>query len=440
MADMDALFKSRKKKGKKAARNFGGMLEAAQKDESSFEPATQVYQKTDEDGRVVVVEEYVSRPAASAAAGAKKVGGLTAAVNASKGLSLAGENAELVSGEWVDEKASKPQSSLLASSSRGVADMDGLTSSMPVVTKSYADLQAEEQNKKLFHRARMQVRQEVAEKDSDSTAAKPEDDKPKVFRPRALMEARGKREGVHALKELDNEAVFPSLGGNSGSKSNTKAGAAKTAWGVVEESVIADILYKQSEGEYLGEDFIAADSFEGPKSGYSFKIGDSGLGYYWECKPVGQDDADEGENAEISAAEEKGAQTEETAEDKTEEQNAVAETAEDEDAETAEGADDKDLSPEEIAAREEKERKRREKKKLKEQQKAEWERQHALALEREREEQEKAEAAPAAGAGVEDAAAPAAAPAAAATEGTEAPPEDRFSGLKKKKKKKAAKE
>lgn len=439
MADMDALFKSRKKKGKKAARNFGGMLEAAQKDESSFEPATQVYQKTDEDGRVVVVEEYVSRPAASAAAGAKKVGGLTAAVNASKGLSLAGENAELVSGEWVDEKASKPQSSLLASSSRGVADMDGLTSSMPVVTKSYADLQAEEQNKKLFHRARMQVRQEVAEKDSDSTAAKPEDDKPKVFRPRALMEARGKREGVHALKELDNEAVFPSLGGNSGSKSNTKAGAAKTAWGVVEESVIADILYKQSEGEYLGEDFIAADSFEGPKSGYSFKLGDSGLGYYWECKPVGQDDADEGENAEISAAE-KGAQTEETAEDKTEEQNAVAETAEDEDAETAEGADDKDLSPEEIAAREEKERKRREKKKLKEQQKAEWERQHALALEREREEQEKAEAAPAAGAGVEDAAAPAAAPAAAATEGTEAPPEDRFSGLKKKKKKKAAKE
>ncbi|GBG30040.1 Hypothetical Protein FCC1311_062602 [Hondaea fermentalgiana] len=444
MADMDALFKNRKKKkGKKTLnKNFNEVLEASQKDESTYEPATQLYHKTDEDGRTVVVEEAVEKNAAAAAAPKKKIGGLTAAVNASKGISGASgkvlqvDGADLVGGEWVDDSRSKPQGTQLAAN-KGVADMDGLTSSLPTETKSYATLQAEAYNRQMFHRARMQAQMEAEGKTKKKEEKKkPEDDKPKVFRPRALVEARANREGAHALKELDNDAIFPTLGGGGAGASSSKTQLPASAWGVVQKSIVEDLLYKQTEGEYLGEDFIPAETFDGQKLGYSFKLGDEGQGYYWECKPPGEDDDEDEDNKTDEAAQDgeaAAAAAKAKGEKEEEEGTAAANAKETEASGTAAGEEppaEPELSPAEIAAREEKERKRLEKKKIKEQQKAEWERQNALALEREKEEQLAKEKAAA-----ESAAAPAP-DAAAAPAGEAAPPEDRFSGLKKKKKKK----
>jgi len=451
MADMDALFKSRNKKKQdkrkagrsKAFTNFNAVLDDQRREEAASEAfgGESSYMGFGGDDSVEVDRENLdsmdSRPEGSES---KRPGSLTAAVNASKGpsASKAGKGViqadvrELVQGEWVDDGEGDTENStggsfLPAHAKKEVADLDGLSSSKPQPTKSAQILMAEEESKKLFHWTRKQALQEAdpalaeAKREQEKLKEK-EEEKPRVYRPRAVIEARSKQEGLHALKELDNESVFPSLGGAAKPVSMIPR---DSAWGTVKEEIIRDLAIKQTEGEYLGKDFIQADAFEGQKLGYAFKLGPGGLGYYWECKPVQQ----QAEGARNTEEEEENATENEQAqrvEQEDEEPNFVPEKEQNVEKK------EQEITPEELAAQEEKERKRREKKKQKEKEKAEWERQVALDKKREEERQKAA---------ATSNSVPVTAPAASASTDSSAlaappPPEARFSGLKKKKKKK----
>jgi len=423
MADMNAMFAMRKKKKGKKGVNFNQILDQV----DLLETHKQVVQEFDNDGNVIKTQE-VAVP--------KNVGNLTAAVNASRKklekandsvINVESTSTELAAGEWVNDDA-KPASAtatfLQGSAANKVVDLEGLSSSKKQL-RSLDVIEQEEQNKKLFHWTRKQAMEEAQANELGMTAKKaPEEPaKPQFFRPRAMMEANQNREGLAALKELDNEKVFPSLGGAApaAAKKPARTAAAGSVWGVVKREVIEELAVKQEDGEYLGEEFLAAEEFDGQKKGYAFKKGHKGLGYYWEG-PLqhslpGEDDE---EPAEAEAEEETPVEAETGADEATA-------------ADQPEPAEEED--PVKKAAEEEKERRRRAKKAEKERQKAEWEREQKLAQERfEREEREKEERAKA------EADTAAAAPVVAAADAPvePPPPEDRFAGLKKKKKKKKA--
>uniref|UniRef100_A0A7S2W1J6 Uncharacterized protein n=1 Tax=Mucochytrium quahogii TaxID=96639 RepID=A0A7S2W1J6_9STRA len=406
MADVSALFASRKKKGKKKKQtnNFNVILEEVQKDDMKQESVA--VEDFDEDGNPIIVD--VPLPVA------RKPGNLTASVNASKKKKEVALDPEaLVTGEWVDNDASEVQDAkaTLLGGKTGVIDLENLPSSQPEPVKSATTLAEEEENKKLFHWTRKQAMEQ-----SDKGPEVPkEEPKSQVYRPRHIMESRHKQEGAHSLKELNNEQVFPTLGGGKATSKPQKS--TKTPWGTVKEDILLDIVVKQTDGVYLDTDFIACDSFDGQKPGYSFKLGALGLGYYWECKPFSKQTDEKADETDADQAEE--------VEDSTDKQeNAKPESV------PVRQPTQRELEEErqKKLAEEEKERKRKEKKKQKEKEKQEWERQNALAMAREKEEKEKAERA-----SESTSAAPVVSNAGAPEP---PPPEDRFSGLKKKKKKK----
>jgi len=264
-----------------------------------------------------------------------------------------------------------------------VADLESLQSQQAQVSEPSEDA---ESSKKLFHWTRKQALQGKTE----APVVEAEPEAPKFFRPRHVMEAKSRESGQSALKELNNDAVFPTLGDHK-----TTKGATKGVWGSIEEDSIEDTY--QQDGEYLGSEFITANTFQGAKPGYSFKEGSQGLGYYWDCKAVEKEEVEEETPKEAPVV--------------------IPEVV------VPEVKIEVPLTAEELAKIEkdrlEKEKKRQEKKK----EKLEWERQ--IQLDKEREEVELLKS--------KDVVQNSTAVAAVVAE----PPADRFAGLKKKKKKKA---
>ncbi|KAL4451864.1 hypothetical protein ABPG75_007526 [Micractinium tetrahymenae] len=52
-----------------------------------------------------------------------------------------------------------------------------------------------------------------------------------------------------------------------------------------------------SDAELAAEDFLPADSFEGARPGYAFKLGDQGLGYYLDSRPSGSTGGNKGSSS-----------------------------------------------------------------------------------------------------------------------------------------------
>ncbi len=451
---MAALIASRnKKKGAKKGLNFNVVLEAADTADAGM---VQMVREYDEDGEVVGVGEV-----AVPSAGSKKVGALTAALNkqneAAKPRTTIGAadvvvKPQLAAGEWVEEDETRaPQGPLLAPGSRAVlTDLDGLSSSVPDPSKPREQLEAEEESRKLFHWTRKQALVEAEAKAAAAAAGvveAPAEKKPAFFRPREMMEREGKKDGKDALKELNNEQVFPTLGGAP--RKVAGPASAGSVWGVVKQDVLDEIEIKQKDGIYLGADFLAAHTFEGGKVGYAFSNGAMGVGYYWEGPK--QANSEPGRAAEpIAAAIDAEASQSQQQQEGTQEQGADTSVAGpapepapapapsapspsptmlDARARAAQAAEEKRVKEEELRRKEEeeKESRRKAKKAEKEREKAEWEaEQHRLRDKEAAEAKAKVEAA--------------AAPATAATDAPadEAGLEDRFAGLKKKKKKKPA--
>mmetsp|Transcript_21025 Transcript_21025/g.37246 ORF Transcript_21025/g.37246 Transcript_21025/m.37246 type:complete len:404 (+) Transcript_21025:97-1308(+) len=400
MADMNAMFAARKKKGKKSKNtNFNQILDNA----DLIEQEMQTVEKYDDDGNVISTAEIALNKAVTS-------GSLTATVEANKKknqkvISAKGNAADFVEGEWVDEKAEETPAATMPSSKRAVIDLDGLSSSKPDDLRAPEVQEKEELNKKMFHWTRKQAIQE-------NVRVKPKEmEAPKSlkYRPREMLV---NKEGKEALKELSNDKVFPSLGGAGTSSQSVSS---SSAWGVIRQEVIEEFEVKQVDGEYLGSEFIESEEFDGQKLGYSFKLGHKGQGYYWEGPQQKSDNSKStGDEAQTDEA-----PTEEATQ--APEQPAAA---------SAPAPAVPEPTAEELALQkeqeEEKERKRKAKKAEKDRLKAEWEREQALAIEREeRERKEK-----------EEAAKKAAEAATAAAAGGAEPPADRFAGLKKKKKKK----
>jgi hypothetical protein len=460
MADFAALLAARKKKTGAGAKpkglNFNVVLEHADASDAGL---VQLVREYDDEGEEIGVGQ-VSVPSS------KKVGALTAALNKQNaeagkprttlGAADAGVKSQLAAGEWVEEDEPRaPQGPLLAPGSRAVlTDLDGLSSSVPDPSKSREQLEAEEEARKLFHWTRKQALVEAETKAAAAASgvvAAPAEKKPAFFRPREMMEREGiKRDGKESLKELNNEQVFPSLGGAP--RKAAGPASAGSVWGVVKHDVIDEFEVKHKDGIYLGADFLAAPTFEGDKPGYAFSNAAMGVGYYWEgpeqanaepgtaAAPIADQDSQQQEHGE-QQQQELGGDALVTGPAPAPAPAPAAPTPTpspamlDAKARAAQAAEVKRAKGEEARRKEEEEKevRRKAKKAEKEREKASWEAEQQRLTDKEAAE---------AKAKLEAVAAPAApaAPAAAATDAPadEAGLEDRFAGLKKKKKKPAA--
>mmetsp|Transcript_14407 Transcript_14407/g.18940 ORF Transcript_14407/g.18940 Transcript_14407/m.18940 type:complete len:317 (+) Transcript_14407:216-1166(+) len=232
MADVTALFASRKsKKGKKKkkAKNATKLME-----EQEIKAAPEV-----------VVEEEEERV-----------------------LELGGD---LDQGNWVEsdeeEDLNKNTNFLMGGTTKELADLD--------IEEYNRQLKGEDPKDEVNDFQWSQNKQEESEAapETEETPVEPEKkepEEPQVYRPRQVMASIAKASGNQVLKQLDNEEVFPTLGGAPTKK------APANAWGVSAPKP------KKPKAVYLGSDFIAAAQSEGEKPGYRFGPGENGSGYYWE--------------------------------------------------------------------------------------------------------------------------------------------------------------
>ena len=157
--------------------------------------------------------------------------------------------------------------------------IDGL-GSQPISDLSSTDAQARaEENQKLFHWTRMQasIPQEKIE-----PVAPTEPEESQFFQSNFLASMSSMQEGEKGiLKQLNNDLVFPTLGGGGESHHENFANVKDAVWGVVKENPNEECKVNHSNALYLGSTYLSCSELDGPKPGYVFQIGSKGAGWYW---------------------------------------------------------------------------------------------------------------------------------------------------------------
>mmetsp|Transcript_17339 Transcript_17339/g.20836 ORF Transcript_17339/g.20836 Transcript_17339/m.20836 type:complete len:315 (-) Transcript_17339:9-953(-) len=179
----------------------------------------------------------------------------------------------LEGGNWVDsddddDRPDQGTNFLMQGSKKGIANLD-----INEYNRMMKGEPAQEENTNDFQwSSKNNEKDEEEEAEMEEAPAEEVLAERRVYRPREMLAAKAKADGSAALKQLDNEEVFPTLGGAAAAASVPK----KSAWGAPAPKP------KKPKAKYLGEDFIAAETCENEKPGYRFGSGENGTGYYWD--------------------------------------------------------------------------------------------------------------------------------------------------------------
>jgi len=149
---------------------------------------------------------------------------------------------------------------------------------------------SQDEARKQFHIARQQAK-DAQDKQQQPSAAAPAAavEASRVWRPRVVANNRsGAGFGVSVLRELDNEQVFPSLGGNRRSAAPAVVGG---AWNVVDQDMVRQAADEKKAAAAKYSDFVASEKFAGSRPGFEFRAGPQGVGYYGHAADTSKDAA-----------------------------------------------------------------------------------------------------------------------------------------------------